>query len=216
MTTKTSFWGEDLSVLLKPEYLADFIPLPEQDEIQRLNSLSRFFLYLGAMVGIHRKSVYFFLIVAFVPMISLYLYYYKKYYLFEEGEGEMVVKEEFKDIVMSEYRESTVNNPFMNYNYTDIASGVASKKSNSYKKAEVKKKVETNFQNQNDLYKDTDDVYADRQSRVNFYTVPGTYPEDSDGTFRNWIYKELQKETCKEKHGNCKPYFRDLKQQKRE
>lgn len=219
---KATFWGEDLSVMIRPETLADFIPLPEHDEITRLNALSRFFLYLGVMIGIHRKSFYFFVVVCFIPLISIYLYYYKKYYLFDESfdfyskdGNEMDIKENFEDVVQSEYRESTVNNPFMNYNYTDIKSGLASKKHRSHKDKSVKKKVEDNFEKQNDLYRDTDELYADRQSRVHFYSVPGTFPEDKDGDFRNWIYKELHKETCKEKHSNCKPYYRDLKQQKR-
>lgn len=220
---EVTFWGEDLSVMIRPESLADFIPLPEHDEITRLNALSRFFLYLGVMIGVHRKSFYFFLVVCFIPLISIYLYYYKKYYLFdeaygfgEEQDGKSSAKENFQDVVQSEFREPTSSNPFMNYNYTDIKSGVAGKKPRSYKDKDVAKKVEATFESQSDvLYRDTDKLYADKQSRVHFYSVPGTFPEDNDGSFRNWIFKELERETCKEKHSNCKPLYRDLRQAKR-
>lgn len=102
----------------------------------------------------------------------------------------------------------TLDNPFMNVtmkdymNFDTDGSIVDRPPACDSSDPTVKNEIETNFNN--NLFKNTNDVFGKSSSQRQFFTMPYTQIPNDRESFQNWLY--LSPATCKENSDNCLNY----------
>lgn len=203
-TSKDPFWLDQPSILTQYDRLIEFLPLDDHTENERLNAISRFVLYLGVLMTLYRKDFRIFVPVAIVPLLAIAFYRFKL-----QQDGSLTHEPMTNEAAC---KRPTRNNPFMNPSMVDYGSGVHSVKPCEGPSIDTLKQQRF----EEDLIRDERDIFGKGQGRLNFNTIPGgTVPPDADGSFRRFLMgKALTEKTCKEKHGNCKPFYTTPRHQK--
>lgn len=102
----------------------------------------------------------------------------------------------------------TLDNPFMNATMKDYmnfdADGSIVDRPPACDSSDptVKNEIETNFNN--NLFRDTNDVFGKSSSQRQFFTMPYTTIPNDRESFQQWLY--LSPATCKENSDNCLNY----------
>tara|TARA_B110000971_G_C20000772_1_gene496720 strand:+ start:1401 stop:1898 length:498 start_codon:yes stop_codon:yes gene_type:complete len=96
----------------------------------------------------------------------------------------------------TECRIPDKDNPFMNPPLSDFGSDKPAppKACPSYNNVGVQRRVEELFNE--DLYRDTTDIFGKNNSQRQFYTVPGSEVPNNQGSLGQWLYGTPP--TCKE------------------
>jgi hypothetical protein len=104
----------------------------------------------------------------------------------------------------------TVENPFMNYNYTnfDKDGNLIDTQGCDPNDPVIKKMIDEKFNN--NLFKDTSDLFGKNNSQRQFYTNVNTGITNDRESFAKWLY--LNPKTCKEDQSMCSNQnFEDLR-----
>ena len=99
----------------------------------------------------------------------------------------------------------TIANPFMNFTMADRMT--FDKDGSIYNRPpacdtddpEIKKLIDNAFNN--NLYKDTSDIFGKMNSQRNYFTMPYTTIVNDQESFTKWLYMSPQ--TCKQNQDNC-------------
>jgi hypothetical protein len=191
------FWADDPKILFDVSRLVEFFPTSDMNTNEKLNALTRFFIYLSILLFIIYRSYNLFFI-SIVPAIILYIIHYS------DAKKEIKDKEEFESVVKQQFNinpdtpikvtESgdvcqlpTPKNPFMNVLITDYTDNPNRPPACAYNDPQSKEMTDKYF-NYN-LYKDVEDVWDRRNSQREYVTMPSTtIPNDRD-TFMKWCWK---------------------------
>ena len=177
-----------------------------------LNSLVRLSFYLSLIFIVVRKDLNYFFITIFT-LIFTYLIYIN---LTKEDKKKLENFENEDRFEKENVIKSTNENPFMNVlqeDYEKNVDRVAENEAELYnekKYNEVQETIEENF-NYN-LYQDMTDIYNNRNSQRQFYTMPNTQIPNDQTSFAKWCYATPT--TCKEGnnlqcYNNLPPTFGD-------
>ena len=199
-----SFWSDDPSILFDKDRVIEFFPTVDMSINERLNAISRFFIYLSFLLFIITRNYNVF----FIPIIGLSILYVTYYndsnlHLFNVEKFDDDIKKTLGlrpdiplkiDDVGDICQRPTPANPFMNVlisDYTDNPSRPpACSQADDDIKGETKKYFDYN------LYKDVDDVWDNTNSQRQFVTLPGmTIPNDRDSWIK-WCCKSTN--VCKD------------------
>jgi hypothetical protein len=191
------FWVDEPSILYHPDRLIEFIPTGDMSNSERLNAITRFFIYLSILLYIiYRRFNLLFIGIIACFVIYVISYNEKKNQITNKEQFENKIKEELnidKDtpIKVNELGDicqlPTPNNPFMNILMTDYTDNPNRPPACANNDEQSKEATEKYF-NYN-LYKDVEDVWGKRNSQREFVTMPGTtIPNDRD-TFMKWCWK---------------------------
>ena len=196
------FWADDISILYDMDRLREFYPSPDMTDVEKLNCIVRFSLFLGILLYLyHSKPIYF-----YIPIVIM-----TSTYLFREIRNRKELKlEDFKNknkVKEEKCSKPTSNNPFMNPNFVTDNFETKEKPCNPLE-TEVQKDIDIKF-NEN-LFKDVSDVYGRINSDRQFYTVPVSQIPNKQKEFGEWLYGG---KTCKGDNVGCLKY-KDLRQQK--
>lgn len=182
------FWIQNPSLLIDKDRLVEFVPNKGMTTNERLNAITRFFLYLSVLLTVIYRNVsmiYIFLIASFI------LYLIKEHYPVKDKEGFVGDSTEEKT---ANFQMPTKNNPFMNVLIGDYVDDPGRKPAADVEDPDVKEAVNRNFSK--GLYRDIDNVWDRNNSQRQYYTMPSTtIPNDRD-SFMNWCYKTPN--TCKD------------------
>jgi hypothetical protein len=225
----TEFWLEKPLILLKS--YDKFIPTKDMSRIEQLNSITLFSIYallLIRFIGQSNTITNILFIGIILLMIFLYYTKYKKIDVddieqfeveagyvdsdnkvrlgkFYSAKNRNVELDEFvkreseknKDI-LDVPREPSVNNPFINPLLTDYNT------ENAPYPADVEDvviKEQINLTYNKDLFKDMSDLFDEKNTQRQFYTVPGGSIPNDQQKFAEWCYKTPM--TCKEDSRYC-------------
>lgn len=204
------FWLDNLSVLYT-HYLK-FVPNSDNNEIENLNSIVRFGIYSSILLAIYnRNAKYLFLFI--IPFILTYILYL---YLDLESSIENFNNTLNAQVDTDKYTLPTLNNPMMNVmvnEYTkskdDIDYETDRKEAypvndNSEEAYYVKKDMENklNF----NVFKDISDIYNNKHSQRNFYTMPNTTVPNDLNKFLDFVYDKEKRPICKNNRYYCNIY----------
>lgn len=188
------FWLDDFSVIYKKEYLADFFPTDNQTMIEKYNSIVRLCLYTSILTIIYNNDIRFVGIFVVGLLLTMYLKKYDRDDRLKEKFGELELETTKKCV------KPTLDNPFMNLNYTEFDDQGNISREPACDPQDVKKEIDEFFNN--NLYRDTSDLFGKMNSQRQFFTMPyTTAPNDPYGDFKNWLYKSPK--TCKEDTEYC-------------
>lgn len=211
------FWSEQPQILYDNDRMIEFFPTKDMTTNEKLNALSRFFIYLGILLFIVVRNYNLF----FIPIIALSIIYLVRHndtlshrfdleQFDEKIKDELGIKQDTRlkiDAVGDICQMPTPNNPFMNVLISDYTDNPQRPPACSLADDDVKSETEKYF-NYN-LYKDVEDIWDKRNSQRQYVTMPGTtIPNDRD-SFMKWCWKTTN--VCKDGSSDYCLQFEDLR-----
>lgn len=196
----TPFWYNNLSILVDSDSITEIFPSKRYDVIRKLNAIVRLsILYTIVMYSLKREQKY--LVIPFIIMGITWVVWYKH----GETNIDNILKDSINDDIddfvrfndlQTECQIPEKDNPFMNPSFTDFGNDKVPrpKACPSYNNTGVQRRVEELFEE--DLYRDSKDIFRKNNSQRQFYTVPGNQVPNDQGGFMNWLYGTPP--TCKE------------------
>ena len=197
---QTPFWYEQPTILLSTQFMFEIFPSRKYDVSRKMNALVRLSIYYAIIMYVYQKNRKY----LFIPLISLgltWIIYHKQ----TDNKQRHTLKQSINDQLSSlvklndlqtECRIPVKNNPFMNPSYKDFGSDKPTppKSCPSYNNVGVQRRVEELFNE--DLYRESQDIFGKNNSQRQFYTVPGNNVPNDQGSFAQWLYGTPP--TCKE------------------
>ena len=159
------FWFSEPTILFKRYDV--FFPLEGMTNVEKLNSLMRFSIYISLLLFFTRKSLNVFLIPLFFSLLTIFIY---KNNRVQEDSHELT-KIIAQNIEEETCQMPTEENPFMNTLITDLDPSVIKKPACKLTKNVRKKTRELFYKN---LYRDVNDIYERNNSERQFFTMPNT------------------------------------------
>lgn len=190
MVKGDKFWLNDPKVLITNKNYLAFVPTTEMDNVEILNALTRLAIYFTILLLLFASwnSYYFFL-----PMLIIF--------------GTIAVHKvdisviDIPIIAQDKCTKPTQNNPFMNVGIYDKRDRL---EACEHEDNDIKKQVNKGFYD--NAYVNVDDIYENRNSQRQFYTMPvSTIPNDQDA-FAKWCYLMPEADGCKTNQGSCLRY----------
>ena len=193
----TIFWGNDISILYNRNHILEIFPAKDYDIIRKLNAILRFSIYYSVLVFLYnKKNTNVFYIPVVVGIITYIVYQKNKTIqvdnaLIKSINGD---PESVGDLQQS-CRIPTKDNPFMNPELSDFGNNVEVKEAcASFDNKGIQKKIDEYFED--GIFKDYADIFNNKNSQRQFFTVPGRDVPNDQGSFAQWCYGSPP--TCKE------------------
>ena len=189
-------WYKDLVKWFTPNNYYVILPMDNMSLAEKLNSLTRFFVYLGvilAFVTLNYKYVFFGIVAC---LFSVALYEFEE---LKKKRAEKFLDDNNLSIHNNELcARPTLENPFMNPNRMAASSDqdLPAQACNT-SSPRVQQSMSDNFDAK--FFKDVNDVWGRNSSQREFYTVPSTTLGGDQAGFAKWLYGTGP--TCKEGDG---------------
>lgn len=193
----TKFWINDIKILYNRNHILEIYPSSNFDIIGKLNAIFRFSLYYSFIVFLYNRNN---TNVFYIPIVVGILTYivYKKNKSIQVDDAIIQSINGNKDIVheMSDTcRIPTKDNPFMNPLLSEFGNNVEVKEScTSFDNKGIQKKIDEYFDQ--GIYKEFSDIFNNKNSQRQFFTVPARDVPNDQGSFAQWLYGSPP--TCKE------------------
>jgi hypothetical protein len=168
-----SLWIDDPANLFNKTNWYKFVPTSSMNIPTAMNAIVRFSIYISLILyGATQKSAY----LLAVPLVLILTVIVVK--LFPSSRS----LEAFATEALKEYTYPTGKNPFMNPLLTEILDNPNRPPAAPVTSSEVRKKIQSAFQETSDLYMDTTDKFDMAQAMRTFHTVQsGIIPNDQAG-----------------------------------
>ncbi len=195
LTIKDPFWSQQPEILYNRDRLIEFLPRQEMSDNEKLNALTRFFIYIGVIFAIMNSNIIYMYLTLFGVLFTYFLHknlvrvqnMYRGNVYGGNSNGHMNGNYDYDS--NGPTMKSTKDNPFMNVLLTDYVDDPNRPPAGDISDDKVKQQVEKNF-NFN-LYKDVDDIWDKNNSQRQYYTNPNTtIPNDRDSLVK-WLYGNM-------------------------
>ena len=208
MKEQNNIWFEDANNLFNKNNFFDIIPLVDMTFEEKINSITRFSIYLSIILIIFTGNLNY----LYIPISTILLFYLV--YIFKpkakelfntnhndsnevsnegnnesnnESNSENDITAVIEPIVedLSNCRKPTKDNPLMNLQIKDF-SKPSHERACNVNNEEIKETIDNSFDDK--LYLNTEVIYNTRFNQRNFYTMPNTRSYADQGSFANWLY----------------------------
>lgn len=193
---QTKFWLEDFKVLYKDDQFLKFFPSKNMSTNEQLNALTRFSVYLFFIFILFADDIEWSLIPVLILVIGVFLSRVDKFESFYNIDKKKV---EDKNKVCI---KPSKNNPFMNVTLSDYLDDPDRPEACDVTRDDIQNEITDNFRN--NLYKNTDDIFNNKSSEIQFYTMPSTTIPNKQKEFAEWLYGE--NDNCKTNSNKCLKY----------
>ncbi len=194
-----SVWFDDPVALFDKNELLDFWPHGDQSVNQRINSTTRFIIYISLLLFFIQRDARV-IILACVAIGALYAFY--KADMVTEMVSRPVRATDRKEpsFMRPSYQAPTIDNPLANVLLSDYTEYPDRPSAAYYPtvKNQVRRDLDDTFP------RDAADIYGHRnQAASRFYSMPVTnIPGDQTG-FAEWCYGKKFKPMCRDDQGAC-------------
>tara|TARA_B100001248_G_scaffold261440_1_gene252656 strand:+ start:1291 stop:1923 length:633 start_codon:yes stop_codon:yes gene_type:complete len=193
---QTKFWLEDFKVLYKDDQFLKFFPSKNMSTNEQLNALTRFSVYLFFIFILFADDIEWSLIPVLILVIGVFLSRVDKFESFYNIDKKKVNDKNKVCIKPSK------NNPFMNVTLSDYLDDPDRPEACDVTRDDIQNEITDNFRN--NLYKNTDDIFNNKSSERQFYTMPSTTIPNKQKEFAEWLYGE--NDNCKTNNNKCLKY----------
>ena len=188
-------WCNDVRILSSRDRLHEFWPTREMHFNERMNALSRFCIYGGILISIHKKDP-FYMVLAMLLMSALTLIAQaKEVKPKSSGLQPAHAKPEHNKMTSKACQKPTKDNPMANYMLTD-----AKDRPPACPSEEVVEAIDDTFFAQFD--RDPFDIFNKKHSQRQFFSTANTESMNDQQGFATWLYGNSNK-TCKENPSMC-------------
>jgi len=180
-----NIWFYNTSKLLNKDTLFEIIPNSDMDYSEKINSITRFTLYLSILLYSVSGNYLYFYIVLVTILITYLVYIFNGKEQFEDS-GSVEVENELSNSECPkpvECKNPTKNNPLMN---PLIGDSSYENKACDIKDNKVLESVDKKFCNK--LFQNTSNIFNNRFEQRAFYTTPNTTVPNDQSTFAKWLY----------------------------
>ena len=213
------FWYDDPSIIWKKERLTEFFPIHDQTLEERFNAIVRLSLYCSVILFYYHKNYKYLGIFIGTLLITYFVYVNRpieskqiqdtKIPKSKGIQGTKIESLENDQVSMDKCTVPTLDNPFMNVTMKDMMN-VDPKTQKMIDRPPacdisnplVKRQMDNMFNN--NLFRDTNDLFGKFNSQRQFYTMPSTTIPNAQDEFAKWLY--LNPKTCKEDQNFCLQY----------
>lgn len=118
--TIDKFWTDDISILVNPDRLTEFWVSGDLHDIEKLNAMMRFSIYIAIILSLYNKNPKYFVVVVVCAIITFFInrYALQKFNCPEnfenQDENQITIDDKKK------FRTPTLNNPYMNSSVYDL------------------------------------------------------------------------------------------------
>jgi len=202
MSDSQKIWFDDISNFITDKNYFIIIPLSQMSTIDKINTIVRFFVYLGILLAFVRNNARYLMFPVIAGVISIVVYNYetrnKKLI-----ESELVKRE--LDIVNNKVcTRVTIDNPFMNPSIADLTFNPEKPAACDITNDSVKATIDAKFNSRQ--FRDVNDLFNNQASQRQFYTLPSTtIPNNREG-LTDWLYNRGP--SCKQ--GNSEQCWRNI------
>ncbi len=171
----SEIWYNNPKILL--ENFLEVLPINNISRGRKINSLARLAIYILLLIVIFRKRTEMFGVLIVLIIVSVFL----------------GITENFtsKNVEIKKCKESTTNNPYMNFTFGDENIPICDDES--------KEKIRSNFENH--VVPDKYNIWGKNTNDRNFYTLPNTNIVNDRMALGNWCYGNSGK--CKMTGKDC-------------
>jgi len=188
-------WYEDPLHFFTQDTLFKILPLQTMTLEEKLNAITRFFIYLGVILSLVRKDARYLFFGLLAALVAYPLYEFEQK---ERVRAEKFMKDKAVKVLDEKLCTDTdLENPFMNPTIVDIQYNPDRPEACPVYREGVKEEVEDNFQKR--VFKDVTDIWGRDYSAREFYTVPNTTIPNKQTQYAEWLYGTGA--TCKEGNG---------------
>lgn len=187
------FWYQDPRILIQSDRLSEFFPHNEMSLYEKLNAMVRFAIYFVILIFAFKRNTNMLFFPLFVLGLTLFLY---------KNGYDPLGKETMTTLDGPKYEDCQLpsnENPFMNVLISDYTANPQKKKACNVSDKKVKQEIQDKFEQ--NLYRDTIDIWGRNNSQREYYTMPNTTIPNDQINFANWLYKTPA--TCKELTKHC-------------
>lgn len=188
-------WYQDVSSFINKENFFKILPFEHMTLEEKLNAITRFFLYLSILLTLIRVDYRYLIMGITIALLTIPIYE------FENKERKIAEKFLYKNNVNilnnNLCSSSSIDNPFMNPSITDIKYSPDRPEACPVENPIVKEQIEANYDKR--VFRDVTDIFGRDTSAREFYTVPSTTIPNKQGEFAEWLYGTGA--TCKEGNG---------------
>jgi hypothetical protein len=187
------FWLDNLNELIKPILIPDVNMTLDE----KLNAIIRFILFVGIISTLLFNDTRYILFILIIMIISIFIYNYQ----YEKNKKiEKYLDSNDIDIVNNtKCIKPTQSNPFMNPNILTIKEGNENYNACSIGNERIKDSMNDFFNN--NVFRETDDIYDKSLLDRQFYTVPSTTIPNNREQLGEWLYDRGP--SCKENGMVC-------------
>lgn len=200
---KDPFWSENYRILFDTDRLIEFYPSADMTYHEKLNAISRFFIYSGITLLVYFRGPTWPLYIIITGLFLMYIMY--RFRAKESYEPNELAQGYYEE--PTKCTEPTRDNPFMNPTVNEIHDNPTRAAACDYTNPSVNSELEKHF-NYN-LYKDVDDLFNKNNSQRQFFTNPATTIPNDQGSFARWLYSTPP--ICKEDPAACRADYEDLR-----
>jgi hypothetical protein len=205
---ESKFWLDDPKILFTNNNYIKFFPTEKMTHMEMLNTITRFSIYLSILSLLFSKDKA--MVYLYIPLILIIIcIILSKIIKTEETfmktnvcKGKNYNDKDKQCINNTKCTNPTKNNPFMNILLTDYVENPTRQEACKHDDQYTKKMVNKYFYN--NLFVNVDDLYENRNSQRQFYTMPVTTIPNKQTEFAQWLYK--LPETCKTNQEKCLKY----------
>ena len=194
---QTKFWLEEFKVLYKDDQFLKFFPSKNMSTNEQLNALTRFSVYLFLIFILFADDIEWSLIPVLILVVGVFLSRVDKFESFYNIGKIKEIKNKEKVCV-----RPNKNNPFMNVTLADYVDNPDRPEACDVSRDDIQNEITDNFRN--NLYKNTDDIFDNKSSERQFYTMPSTTIPNKQNEFAEWLYGE--NDNCKTDSNKCLKY----------
>jgi len=193
----TKFWTKDINILYNRNHILEIFPSSSFDIIRKLNAIFRFSIYYSLLVFLYNRNN---TNVFYIPIVVGILTYvvYKKNNSIQVDDALIQSINGDKESVQNmdkSCRIPTKDNPFMNPELSDFGNNMEIKGAcTSFDNKGIQKKIDEYFDE--GVFKEFSDIFNNKNSQRQFFTVPGRDIPNDQGSFAQWLYGSPP--TCKE------------------
>jgi hypothetical protein len=216
----TTFWSNDLSILLNKDYITELWPTSNMTYEEKLNAITRLVILLSILGYIFTMSTNIILIGFLMIAVIFLLYRMQKRKLTKEiltskegfsginnsnsnSQGTIITPDTLKSYLKSDFNNVNKKNPLGNVLLTEIVDNPTRKPAPPSFNTEVyedinvttKKMVQSlnpGIKNTNkQLYGDLGEQFEFDQSQRSFYSTPNTKIPNDQGAFANFLYGDM-------------------------
>ena len=185
----TKFWLTDINILYDRNHILEIYPSSEFDIIRKLNAIFRFSVYYSLIVFLlNRNNTNVFYIPIVVGILTYVIFKKNKSVQVDGALLESINGN--KDSVQNmggSCRIPTKDNPFMNPMLSDFGNNVEVKSScTSFDNKGLQRKIDEYFED--GIFKEYSDIFKNKNSQRQFFTVPGGDIPNDQGSFAQWLY----------------------------
>ena len=189
-------WTQDINVLFRKDRLYEFWPNKVYTSIENINSICRFCLYSGIILTILKQDPFYLLISLSLVIIISKIYEKKDKIQTENPKQPSHIDPDINLMTDKKCVIPTKDNPFANVNYFQDLT-----RPSACSADEVKDDINKTFFN--DFEKNPYDIYNNKHSQRQFFSVANTTVPNDQTSFATWLYGGKNNKKCKESSNSC-------------